>query len=177
MNGFEYQAAGHMIWEGLLTEGLAVCRALHDRYGASRRNPWNEIECGEHYARSMASYGAYLAACGYEHHGPKGHLGFAPRLGADDFRAAFTAAEGWGTFSQKRDAPGLKATIDVKYGKLGLKTLALALADGAKPKDATVTVGGRKVTATLAVENGRALITLAEKATVAVGEKVEVVVA
>ena len=176
MNGFEYQAAGHMIWEGLLTEGLAVCRALHDRYSASRRNPWNEIECGEHYARSMASYGVYLAACGYEHHGPKGHLGFAPRLGADDFRAAFTAAEGWGTFVQKRDGAGLKATVDVKYGKLALKTLALALADGAKAKDVAVTVGGKKVGAALAAENGRALITLAEKAAVAAGEKVEVVV-
>jgi non-lysosomal glucosylceramidase len=59
MNGFEHQAAGHMIQEGLLLEGLAVTRALHDRYHASRRNPWNEVECGDHYARSMASYGVY----------------------------------------------------------------------------------------------------------------------
>ncbi len=55
MNGFEYQVAGHMIWEGLVTEGLAVARAVHDRYHPSRRNPWNEVECGDHYARSMAS--------------------------------------------------------------------------------------------------------------------------
>jgi non-lysosomal glucosylceramidase len=46
MNGFEYQAAGHMVWEGLVREGLAVCRAVHDRYHAARRNPWNEVECG-----------------------------------------------------------------------------------------------------------------------------------
>jgi hypothetical protein len=39
MNGFEYQAAGHMLWEGMLTEGLAVTRAIHDRYHPSRRNP------------------------------------------------------------------------------------------------------------------------------------------
>ena len=80
MNGFEYQAAGHMIWEGLVTEGLAATRAVHDRYHPSRRNPWNEVECGDHYARSMASYGVFLAACGFEYHGPKGHLGFVPRL-------------------------------------------------------------------------------------------------
>ncbi len=87
MNGFEYQVAGHMIWEGMVQEGLAVTRAIHDRYHASRRNPWNEVECGDHYARSMASYGVFLAACGFEYHGPKGHLGFAPRLAPDDFRA------------------------------------------------------------------------------------------
>ena len=80
MNGFEYQAAGHMIWEGMVQEGLAVTRAIHDRYHPSRRNPWNEVECGDHYARSMASYGVFLAACGYEYHGPKRHLAFAPRL-------------------------------------------------------------------------------------------------
>ena len=71
MNGFEYQVAGHMIWEGMVKEGLAVERAIHDRYHASRRNPWNEVECGDHYARSMASYGVFIAACGYEHTAPR----------------------------------------------------------------------------------------------------------
>ena len=49
MNGFEYQAAGHMIWEGMVQEGLAVTRAIHDRYHPSRRNPWNEVECVDHF--------------------------------------------------------------------------------------------------------------------------------
>ena len=71
MNGFEYQVAGHMIWEGMVQEGLAIERAIHDRYHASRRNPWNEVECGDHYVRAMASYGVFLAACGYEYHGPR----------------------------------------------------------------------------------------------------------
>ena len=85
MNGFEYQAAGHMIWEGMVQEGLAVARAIHDRYHPSRRNPWNEVECGDHYARSMASYGVFLAACGYEYHGPNRHLALTPRLSAETF--------------------------------------------------------------------------------------------
>ena len=36
MNGFEYQVAGHAIWEGMVMEGLAVTRAVHDRYHAGR---------------------------------------------------------------------------------------------------------------------------------------------
>src|SRR5205814_6252216 len=121
MNGFEYQAAGHMLWEGLVTEGLAVTRAVHDRYHASRRNPWNEVECGDHYARSMASYGVFLAACGFECHGPKGHIGFAPRLTPENFKAAFTGAEGRGTFEVKAEKSKVQAHFHVKSGKLRLK--------------------------------------------------------
>ena len=134
MSGFEYQAAGHMIREGMLTEGLAIARAIHDRYDAALRNPYNEIECSDHYARAMASYGVYLAACGYQYHGPKGLLGFAPRLDPENFRAAFTAAEGWGTFSQKRDSQKQTERIEIKYGTLTLRELRFQLPEGLQPQ-------------------------------------------
>ena len=73
--------------------------------------------------RAMASYGVFLAACGYEYHGPKGHLGFAPRLTPENFKAPFTAAEGWGTFTQTQTDGSQAATIELKYGKLRLSTL------------------------------------------------------
>src|SRR5205807_4378139 len=142
MNGFEYQVAGHMIWEGMVEEGLAITRAIHDRYAASRRNPWNEVECGDHYARSMASYGVFLAACGYQHHGPQGHLGFAPRLSPEDFRAAFTAAEGWGQFAQKVENGKLRAEVAPRWGRLRLRTLALTLPPGMEAGRVRVTLGG-----------------------------------
>jgi len=155
MNGFEYQVAGHMLWEGMLTEGLAVARMLHDRHHPLRRNPYNEIECGDHYARSMASYGVYLAACGFRYHGPKGELGFDPRLKPEDFRAAFTAAEGWGTFAQQSDAKGQKAQIVLKYGKLRLRRLSLGLAGQQPPVHATVTLAGGAVPHTLETSDGQ----------------------
>jgi len=176
MNGFEYQISGHMIWEGMVEEGLAVTRAIHDRYHPSRRNPWNEIECGDHYARSMASYGVFLAACGFDYHGPHGHIGFAPRLTPEDFRAAFTTAEGWGTFSQKAEGGKMKAEIAVKWGKLRLKTLALALHQNAKPANVTVTVAGKPVRATHAVNNDRLDITLASDAMIKPAESLQVLV-
>jgi non-lysosomal glucosylceramidase len=176
MDGFEYQAAGHMIWEGLLTEGLAVCRSLHERYQATRRNPWNEVECGDHYARSMASYGVYLAACGFACHGPKGHLGFAPRIGPEDFRSAFTSAEGWGTIAQKRDGQTQRQTVEVKWGKLRLATLSFAVAEGVKPTKVSVKVGDKLMEADHRVEGERVRITLKKPASLAEGDRLEVVI-
>ncbi|HEU5069414.1 MAG TPA: GH116 family glycosyl-hydrolase [Verrucomicrobiae bacterium] len=125
MNGFEYQVAGHMLWEGMITEGLAITRAVHDRYHASKRNPWNEVECGDHYARSMASYGVYLAACGYEHHRPQAQLAFAPRLAPEDFKAAFTTATGWGSFAQQRGPHALHGQLRLEWGRLTLRRFGL----------------------------------------------------
>jgi hypothetical protein len=174
MTGFEYQVAGHMIGEGMLLEGLAVTRAIHDRYDASRRNPWNEVECGDHYARSMASYSVFVAACGYEHHGPKGHLGFAPRLTPENFKAAFTAAEGWGSFAQKVESGRMKAEIALHWGCLRLKTLALTLPPGVQAGRVRVTPGGRAVKAAGTPEGRRFVVTMAADVMLKAGQKLRV---
>ncbi len=149
MNGFEYQVAWHMVAEGepgseLVRRGLAIIRAIHDRYGADKRNPYNEIECSDHYARSMASYGVFLACSGFEYHGPKGQIGFAPKLSPDDFKTPFTAAEGWGTYQQKRDDQGMTAKFSVKYGRLKLSQIKLQVPSG-KIYVAEVRLGGQPV--------------------------------
>jgi hypothetical protein len=174
MTGFEYQAAGHMIWEGMVQEGLAITRAIHDRYHASRRNPWNEVECGDHYARAMASYGVFLAACGFEYHGPKGYLAFAPRLTPEDFRAPFTTAEGWGTFHQKRDGTIQTEKIELRWGKLRLRSLAFTLEKDARPATVAVSVAGRPVTARHSIQAGRLTVTLNTDVVVDTGQALEV---
>ena len=125
MSGFEHQVASHMIAEGLVEEGLAIIRTIHERYHPSKRNPYNEVECSDHYSRAMASYGVYINICGFQCHGPKGYLSFSPKLSPENFRAAFTSAEGWGTFRQTIDGPAQHAQIHLKYGTLYLKALAL----------------------------------------------------
>ena len=173
MNGFEYQVAGHMIWEGMVQEGLAITRAVHDRYHPARRNPWNEVECGDHYARSMASYGVYLAACGFEYHGPKGHLGFSPRVRPENFRAAFTAAEGWGTLWQKREKAGASIGVEVRWGRLELNTLAFDAPVGAAASSVRATVDKQAVPATVKLAAGQALITFANPLQLKVGQRLE----
>jgi non-lysosomal glucosylceramidase len=177
MTGFEYQVAGHLIWEGMVQEGLAVTRTIHDRYHPSRRKPWNEVECGDHYARAMASYGVFLAACGYQYHGPKGHLGFAPRLTPDDFRAAFTTAEGWGTLRQTRSAATQTDSLELRWGKLRLRSLSFALPANLRPKQVRIHSGGAEIASKHTLADGKITIDLASDLLLQAGQKIEVVIA
>jgi non-lysosomal glucosylceramidase len=174
MNGFEYQVAWHMIAEGLVQEGLAVTRMIHDRYHPARRNPWNEVECGDHYARSMASYGVFLAISGYEYHGPKGHLGFAPHVNPQRrFQCAFTAAEGWGSYRQEVAVSTLTVRIGLRWGRLRLRTFSVAVPAGVQPRDLTVRAAGQPVAATLAIEAGKAVVTFGADVNLKAGEILE----
>lgn len=147
MTGFEYQVAAHMIYEGepeseLVMKGLAIARAVHDRYAPEKRNPFNEIECGDHYARAMAAYGVFLAVGGFEYHGPKGIISFNPKITPEDFKSAFVTAEGWGNFSQKREIKKQINTLDLAYGKLTLNGFNIQLKKGSTLT--SVTVNGKR---------------------------------
>jgi len=172
--GIEYQVAGHMVWEGMLTEALAICRGVHERHHPASHNPWNEVECGDHYARGMASYGVHVALCGLEYHGPKGHLGFAPRITPERFRAAFTAAEGWGTLAQERAAGRQTNRVELRWGQLRLRSRAFELPTGAKLAGSAVSLAGSKIEAKFAQEGTRVTLTLAEDAILAAGRTLEV---
>jgi len=172
--GIEYQVAGHMIWEGMLTEALAICRAIHDRYHPAKHNPYNEVECGDHYARALASWGVFTALAGYEYHGPKGCLAFAPSMTPEHFRSAFTAAEGWGTFEQKREDNIQKERIGVRWGRLRLKTLAFTLPDACKSAKVKVKAAGKRIDATCTLAQARATVTLAHELTLNENEELEI---
>ena len=132
MSGFEHAVASHMMAEGMTQEALVLTRSVHDRYHAYKRNPFNEIECSDHYGRAMASYGTFISACGFTYHGPKGHIGFAPALTPENFRAPFTTAEGWGTYSQQRNDHSFSAQLKMAYGELTIKKFTVELDSGHK---------------------------------------------
>ena len=67
MTGFEYTAAVHMLYEGMTEEGLRVIGAIRARYDGLKRSPFDEAECGHHYARAMASWAAVLALTGFHY--------------------------------------------------------------------------------------------------------------
>jgi hypothetical protein len=172
--GIEYQVAGHMAWEGMVTEALAICRGIHERYHPSKHNPFNEIECGDHYARGMASWSVLLGLCGYVYHGPKGYFGFAPRITPEDFKAAFTAAQGWGTIGQKRKGRTQTNTIEVKWGQLQVRALIFELPQGATIKTATAALTGKNISLATEQQGKRVVIALGENVAIRAGQSMEI---
>jgi hypothetical protein len=140
-------------------------KGVRDRHDGTRRNPWNEFECGNHYARSMASYALLLALSGYQYSAPAGKLTFAPQVHADDFACFFTTATGWGLYRQR---PG-EASLEVRSGHVMLRSLnAPTIAPGAQAVlagqelQATTEAGTAAFAAPVRVEAGQTL-TLASR--------------
>jgi len=158
MTGFEHQVASHMIWEDKLDYGFSIEKAIHERYGANKRNPYNEIECSDHYSRAMASYGAFIAACGFTYNGPKGQLGFAPKINPENFKAAFTGAEGWGSIEQIRTANSQINTLKIAYGKLVIQQIEVSLPEEKRVSDIKVTLNSELVDATIKKVDNKTIV-------------------
>jgi hypothetical protein len=118
MHGFEYQAAAHMIQSGLEQEGLDIVRGVRGRYNGENRNPWNEMECGSNYARSMASWALLLAYSGFSYDMTRLEIGFKPLRDGSYF---WSLDKAWGSFEQK----GKTAALRVLYGTQTLRRLRL----------------------------------------------------
>jgi non-lysosomal glucosylceramidase len=123
--GIEYQVAAHLIYEGLLDEGLSIVRGICDRYDGARRNPWNQVECGSHYARALASWSVLLALAGYRYSAKEQSLSFMPAVNTRDFQCFFAAGSGWGTFSQQLRNSSLEVRLEVLHGQVRLQRLRL----------------------------------------------------
>ena len=126
--GIEYQVASHLLYEGLLEEGLSMVKAVRDRYDGLRRNPWDEVECGHHYARAMSSWGLLLALSGFSYSGVDMKIGFEPKLYPEDFRSLWTTGSGWGSYSQRlKTKNSLTVKLSASAGELRLKEFSFPL--------------------------------------------------
>ncbi|PYV36627.1 MAG: hypothetical protein DMG06_30305, partial [Acidobacteria bacterium] len=100
-------------------------KGARDRYDGARRNPWNEVECGSHYARALASWSVLLALSGYRYSAPERRLTFMPRVNAERFQCFFTAGSGWGTFIQRSEKASRVARLETHYGEVRVGRLKL----------------------------------------------------
>ncbi len=142
MTGFEYTLAVHMLYVGLVDDGLELIQAIRDRYDGSRRSPFNEAECGHHYARAMASWAAVLALTGFQYDAGSGAM--ALRLDAGAAPTFWSTGNAWGTASLDHG----EVTLTVRGGELRLGSVAIG--DGSPGALGEVTLLGAGESRTIA---------------------------
>lgn len=116
MTGFEYSLGALMIAEGKINEGENIVSAVRERYNGENRNPWNEIECGNNYARSMASFSLLPIYSGFSFDMTRGRIGFSPVIQAPS-KFMFSVKNTYGTveFADK------KVTLNILASPLSLR--------------------------------------------------------
>jgi non-lysosomal glucosylceramidase len=138
MTGFEYTAAVGMLYEGMTTEGLQTIRDIRARYDGFRRNPFDEAECGHHYARAMASWAAVLALTGFHYSAVTRELSLAGRVG----RLFWSTGYAWGTGVVAGGArQGWTLTLEVGEGRLALGAVSIEGTRAAVAPERTLTAG------------------------------------
>ncbi|MCY4465922.1 MAG: GH116 family glycosyl-hydrolase [Chloroflexi bacterium] len=124
MTGFEYTAAVGMLYEGELDDGLRCISAIRDRYDGQRRNPFDEAECGHHYARAMASWAAVLALSGFHFSAVDKSLRFAAPDAEQ--RHFWSTGYAWGTCDLQPGDGACQVDLTVLGGELALDSLTLS---------------------------------------------------
>ncbi|MBB6463678.1 GH116 family glycosyl-hydrolase [Flammeovirga kamogawensis] len=121
MTGFEYTAAIGMLYEGMEAEGLRTIKNIRDRYDGKKRNPFDEAECGHHYARAMASWAGILAESDFNYSGVNKSIQFIEKEG-NYFWANGSA---WGSCSIEKEDEEYTVELNVKYGVLKVKSIKI----------------------------------------------------
>lgn len=115
--GIEYQVASHMIYEGLVDEGLTIVKAARERFDGIKRNPWNEYECGNHYARAMSSWALLTALSGFSFDMTKNEFSFDPKINRENFKCFWITGKAWGTYTRMETDEGVRESVDILYEK------------------------------------------------------------
>jgi hypothetical protein len=161
MTGFEYTAASLMLYQGMVDHGVACIADIRRRFDGVRRNPWDEAECGHHYARAMASWSGVLALTGFRYRGDERHVVVAPPAAGPEFRSFWAAGAAWGQL--RLAARGRKSlSLEVIEGALAVKRIELA---ANKAGSATVSLDGKRLQSEAKHGSGRMVVTLAEAIT------------
>ncbi len=153
--GIEYQVAAHCINEGMTDEGLMLLKALRARYSGARRNPYNEIECGDHYSRAQAGWSVLEALAGFRYDATRGFLRVAPVDRELGQRLPIVTETGWGSYSRSAED---RIEIACRFGEFRIRELELDLPEGS----VTATLGSSELKVSLRDAGGRTALMFAE---------------
>ncbi len=111
--GLEYVYAMGLVQQGRADLAEDVVAGVRERFTGARRNPFDEAECGHHYARAMASWGLIVALTGFGYDGRTGVMTFAEA--AQPARWFWSTGSAYGLLHQ---APGGTAALEVVAGSV-----------------------------------------------------------
>jgi hypothetical protein len=131
MSGFEYAAAIGMLYEGQTEAGLKCIKSIRDRFDGEKRNPFDEPECGHHYARAMASWSAPMAFSKFNYSGHEKAMTFTSTPGTYFWSNGYA----WGTC----EIAGKKADLKVLHGEISVNQFTLEGIGTKKPINKKIT--------------------------------------
>ena len=168
--GIEYQVAASLIYSGHINEGLTIVKALRERYSGFNRNPWDELECGHHYARALASWAVLLALSGYQYDGTQNFIAFSPKMKEDNFSTFWSCGSGWGSFEIK----GSTVILKVEYGNLELSKFGVSDDYGFR-SIRSIDVDSEQIDGKLKRERGLSVVHLEEPEKLGRGSRIKIV--
>lgn len=121
MTGFEYTAAIGMLYEGQRDAGLQCIKNIRNRYDGAKRSPFDEAECGHHYARAMTSWGAVIALTGFQYSGVQKTMSFSSQEGTFFWSNGYA----YGTVDIKKLGQGFSVKLTSLKGNVPLERFTL----------------------------------------------------
>jgi hypothetical protein len=140
-------------------EGVRCFEDVRRRFDGERRNPWDELECGHHYARAMSAWSGLLATSGFRYRGPEQAVVAVPRSSNDRFTSFWSAGTAWGLFTRSTGAR-TRLTLSVFAGKLPCRSVELDSRSVSERSSASI--GQRNVAHQLNRRDGRAVFNFSE---------------
>jgi hypothetical protein len=169
--GLEHATAAMMMYAGMVDEGTEYIANTRARYDGEKRNPWDEAECGHHYARAMSSWSSVVALSGFEYDGARESVIALPRLPYRSFRSFWASGTAWGEFSY---VPGTNGgtffTLRVHGGDLRCRSVAIT-AVGIRT---TMRVGNKEYVHTASSNGNSTLFTAEETIVIAAGQELQI---
>jgi len=98
---------------------LKVATDVRNRFDGKKRNPFNEAECGNHYARAMAAWSTLLAYSEFNYSGVTKSFSITSRPGNYFWSNGYS----WGNAEIHSDSKEVQVKISVGYGSLVIKSL------------------------------------------------------
>jgi non-lysosomal glucosylceramidase len=156
--GLEYTVAALMMSWGMVAQGVEIVESTRLRFDGEKRNPWDEAECGHHYARAMSSWSTVLALSGFRYDGVSQAVIAVPPGAHDQFHCLWATGTGWGSFSLQRQGSRTVFELKVLAGTLSCRSCEIA----ATAATAVVKSGGRSIENRVTRQAGRSVVTFGD---------------